>query len=197
MLLRSLQGTIGKVLHKQLEYHVFDFPLSELTYEEKIEEMESVMLTETYKNFQYVKLVPYVLCQNEEDIKGHFVKCTKDQYEGTIVRNAKAVYKYNTRSNDVFKYKEPECEEFEILSWFTDKLNQPVFWCMSEGGEFKAKPKGTKEQREDIRQQADSWVGGYMTVEFEMFSKEGKPQKPIAIGLREGYVEDGVFIPTE
>lgn len=188
-------------LHSELEYHVFDLP-QEGILEKSIWSDRCKKLTE-YSDalecmvFEYVRVVPSVVCNSHEEIEKWMHYYLLQGYEGSVIRNMDGVYEYNTRSYDVLKYKIPKSAEFLITSYFTDKLNQPVFWCQSEGGAFKVKPKGTKAQRQQILEDADNWVGKYMTVEFEMYSKDGKPLKPVGIGLREGYVENGKFIPTE
>ena len=60
----------------------------------------------------------------------------------------------------------------------------------SAGGVFKAKPKGTSEEREAILKSSDDYIGKFATVEYEMLSKgsgdiPGIPQKPVMLGLRE------------
>ena len=96
-------------------------------------------------------------------------------------------------------YKVALSAEFKIDSYLVDKLGHAVFWCESKGGLFKAKPKGTDAHRKAIRAEADEWIGKYMTVEFESYSKGGKPTKPVGIGLRKGdwNEETEEFIPSE
>ena len=186
-------GAMGKNLHHKLQYMVFDSPTMGGTWEERKWKLKDVFR----KDNPLVNTVPWFEVNSHEEIEEYHKYYTDQGFEGIIIRNNKGTYEYNQRSSDVFKYKVPASEEFLIKSYFVDKLNQPVFWCLAEGGEFKAKPVGTKEQRAAILKEADNWVGKYMTVEFEMYSKDIKPQKPIGIGLREGYVKDGEFIPTE
>ena len=64
----------------------------------------------------------------------------------------------------------------------TNKNGLPVFILESAGGEFKAKPIGTKEYWS--QQIPVTYIGQYATIEYEVFSKSGIPQKPIFISTR-------------
>ena len=83
----------------------------------------------------------------------------------------------------MFKYKKTQSAEFLIISYELDKNGLPVFILESAGGEFKAKPIGTKEYWS--QQIPFTYIGQYATVEYETFSKAGIPLKPIFIATRE------------
>lgn len=181
-------------LWQQLEYHIFDLP----TYGEDWLTRCSILQQVALKKFKYVKFVENYRVDSHEDIIRLQDKFVEEKYEGSVVRNYDGVYQYNKRTMDVLKVKYVQSDEFKITSYEVDKNSQPVFLCDSINGQFKVKPKGTKEQRSQILQEANSWIGKWMTVEYEMLSKDGIPLKPVGIGLREGYVNDeGDFTPTE
>jgi hypothetical protein len=103
--------------------------------------------------------------------------------EGTVIKNAKALYQHNVRSSDMFKYKKAQDAEWEIVGYELDKRNHPVFILITnELRIFKAKPKGTHEFLASI--DPDTYVGQFATVEYEILSKDLIPLKPIFIGLR-------------
>ncbi len=151
-----------------------------------------------YDNDMFVKPVELQLVANKIELEAHYNKAVSEGYEGTVIYNQRAEYCFNQRSSDVYKYKKCISKEFLIKDWFTDKNMQPVFWCAAENKMFKVKPKGTTEQREQIRENAANWVGKWMTVEFETYSKDKVPLKPVGIGLRNGTINnEGTFIPSE
>jgi ATP-dependent DNA ligase len=183
-----------KTLWEKLEYHIFDLPSYNTDWRTRRALLESARVLKC----SYVHIVPSVEVHSHEELISRQDEYVSKGYEGSIVRNYKGLYTYNTRSSDVFKVKYTTSEEFLVHSYFTDKNNQPVFWCKSKGGLFKVKPKGTDQQRANILAQAPSWVDKWMTVEFESYSKDKKPLKPVGIGLRAGTVDDrGVFTPKE
>lgn len=53
--------------------------------------------------------------------------------------------------------------------------------------------------RKAVLSEAEKWIGKYLTVEFESYSKGGKPTKPVGIYKREGEwnEETQEFVPSE
>lgn len=186
--LQDIQSAVKKPkeLSKQLEFNVFELPLIPGSYEVKHKIMQDTL--EELSNFfedtnNKVLLLTGVECHSHEDIEVHYNQCMQAKLEGTVIYNIRAVYKFNTRSSDVFKYKKVQSKEFLIASYELDKNKLPVF-IMNVGEQFfKAKPKGTKEfwANFDFQDYRDQWA----TIEFETYSKAGIPLKPIFIGLRD------------
>lgn len=201
--LQDITGAIKKhrPLTDELEFHVFDLPTHGGTWREREEILDDELLkiVEHHTFFkEFVFPVSSEEVNSHEKIENLHKMYVDAGYEGIIIRNYDGLYEYNTRSNVVFKMKVPLSEEFLITGYSKDKYGHPVFELDSKGGTFKAKPKGTSEQRLAIMNEADSWIGRWMTAEFESYSKGGKPTKPVGIGLREGYYDDklGKFVPT-
>ena len=174
----------------RLKFHVFDFPEVKGTYQERCTAMYA--LKEAYTAFDTSNLpfVPVWTASSPEEIDDQYEQVMAAGYEGLMVRNPSGLYEYNTRSLDVFKYKEAQDAEFKIIAVTADKNGHPVMTFESTGGEFKAKPKGTSEEREAMLKASASYIGKFATVEYEMLSKgsdglPGKPQKPVMIGLRD------------
>jgi hypothetical protein len=102
-----------------------------------------------------------------------------------MVWNQTCEYKYNQRSLDVFKYKKAQDAEFKIVGHNVDKNSHPVFVCITkEGREFKVKPKGTSDERAQMLRDIEEYLGQWLKVEFETYSKDGIPLKPVGLGLR-------------
>lgn len=206
--LQDIQGAVKAPknhteLWEQLEYHVFDLPDFEGTWQERSEALFKGFSGEYRKGIthDFIKYVPTINILSHENLIKYQDLYVSQGYEGSVVRNLKGLYKYNIRSPDVFKVKYVQSEEFLVESYVEDKNHHPVFTCKlnAEEGNFKVKPKGTKEHRSKVLSEADSWIDKWMTVEYEMLSKSGVPLKPVGIGLREGYVdeESGKFVVVE
>jgi len=168
-----------------LEFHVFDIPNSSKTYDEKLEEFNAI----DNSKFDHVKVIRAHEANSHEEIEEYMEKFLGLGYEGIIIRNKHLVYEYNVRSCDVFKYKIPLDREYKITGWRADKKGHPVFECITPINEgaytFNVKPKGNHERRLAIAQEADTWIGKWLKIEFENYSKILKPLKPVGIGLRE------------
>ena len=132
---------------------------------------------------KFIKLIPAVLRYTHEELDKSQENAVNAGYEGTVIKNPTALYQHNVRSSDMFKYKKTLSAEFLISDYNLDKNGLPVFVMKCDAGEFKAKPIGTKEYWAKFN--PDEYVGKYATIEYETFSKDNIPLKPIFISLRE------------
>jgi len=168
-----------------LEFHVFDTPASKLSYDKKLDDFNSI----DNSKFTYVKMIRTYEVNSHDEIEKYMQKFLVDGYEGVIIRNKKLIYEYNVRSSDIFKYKIPKDGEFKVVGWRADKKGHPVFTCkipeVDGAHEFNVKLKGTDKERLRVAENADSWIGQWLNIEFESYSKDKKPTKPVGIGLRD------------
>lgn len=183
--LQDIQSAVKKPnqLTPLLEFNIFEMPLVTSAYSVKNTIMWDTMndLCNWFEESP-VQFITGIECHSHEEIESHYNQCMYAKLEGTVIYNANAVYQFNTRSSNVFKYKKPQSAEFLIVSYELDKNGLPVFILESAGGEFKAKPIGTKEYWS--KQIPVTYIGQYATCEYEVFSKSGIPQKPIFISTR-------------
>lgn len=181
--LQDIQSAVKKPkeLSLSLTFAIFDIADSPLPYSDR----RAAMLTWTNRNFTAQGNVAVVVGKpvtSHEDIEAHYLECISKGFEGTVIKNHSALYQHNVRSSDMFKYKKAQSKEFLINSYNLDKNGLPVFVLQSDGGEFKAKPKGTQEFWS--KQIPATYIGQYATCEYETYSKSGVPLKPVFISLR-------------
>lgn len=169
-----------KALSSRLTFNPFELPLVDTQYKDKVDTLR--MLSGEAE---------IVEVANEEEATAHFNDCIAKGYEGTVLYNKTARYAFNERSSDVYKYKIPKEAEFRIIDHVIDKKGHAVYVCklttdkwVAGAATFKVKRKGTNEER-----QADAAVafynnGKWLTVEFEMLSKDGVPLKPVGLDYR-------------
>ena len=125
-------------------------------------------------------------CISHKQIESHYELSMAAGYEGIIIRNADGLYKYNIRSSDVFKYKKQQDCERQIVDYNIDKNGHPVFVVKTDDDKtFKVKMKGTNEERLAIASNADSYIGKWLNLSFECYSKEGICLKPCGNYIRE------------
>jgi len=172
-----------KELSKKLEAHVFEIPSSPLSFEGKVDKMDSII------DQKFVKIVPNIEMNSHQEIDIFLEKCIKEGEEGCVVRNKDCLYEYNTQSLSAFKYKPIQDGEYQIVDYTIDKNGHPVFVCKippEDGGHtFRVKVKGDDQKRKHISTIADSWINQWLKIEYEMLSDSNKPLKPVGIGLRD------------
>lgn len=61
-----------------------------------------------------------------------------------------------------------------------------VIWvCMTENGDlFKARPKGTREERTEYFQKGDDFIGATLTVRYFEMTDDGIPRFPVGVAIR-------------
>jgi DNA ligase 1 len=176
--LQDIQSAVKKPSAEKLQpiFYAFDLPLEGTKYKDRLLKM--------MKSFNFSQVAAFE-ANSHDEIHSFHKQFVEAGYEGTIIRNATGLYEYNTRSYDVLKLKDAQDAEFIIISHNVDKNEHPVFICETkEGKQFKVKPKGTDSDRKDILNNISHYIGQYYTVEFEVYSKDLIPQKPVGIGLR-------------
>ena len=182
--LQDIQSAVKKPkeLSTKLSFCIFDIADSTDKFYERALLMHKLNQFDTTQ-LSTASVVYNITCRSTADIEQHYVEATEFGYEGTVIKNYDGLYKHNVRSSDQFKYKKAQSAEFLIVSYELDKNGLPVFILKSDGGEFKAKPIGTKEYWS--QQIPVTYIGQYATCEYETFSKAGIPLKPIFIATRE------------
>jgi len=176
-------------LSSQLKFHIFDFPNVPGTYKERYTYGYTKAL-ELDTTTPDLPLIRVDIANSHEDLEKYHSADTLMNYEGIVIRNAKGLYQYNTRSLDVFKFKEAQDAEFEVRSFDIDKNGHAVFSCYKDNIHvgsnctFKVKLKGTNEERLAMAANAKNYIGKWLKVEFEMLSKDGVPLKPVGIMFR-------------
>lgn len=170
-----------KELSKQLTFHVFDIADSDEIYEKRLLKMLQHINTTTPGVYH----ISVTLCYNHEDIETEYNKAMSKNYEGTVIKNLTGLYVHNTRSSDQFKYKKTRDAEFSVISYSIDKNGHAVYVCITPDRlEFKVKRKGTNGERLADASVADSNIGKWLRVEFEEYSKDGIPLKPVGCEFR-------------
>ena len=168
---------------ENLSFYTFDLPTAGLTDEEVTPILEYIGATG-----RYITSIRSYIVHSHEEIEEYFTEATEIHgVEGIIIRNIDNRYQYNHRSSDVFKYKKAKDAEFKIIGMELDKDDLPVFTCTDAEAtmEFSVKHKGSVAERVLIKHTFEAdYLNHWYKVEFEMYSKAGKPLKPVGIGLR-------------
>lgn len=167
----------------KLEFYVFDLPDLKESYQDRRNKLATIIELNT----TFVIPVVGILCINEAEIEAHYNECMKLGYEGTVIKNMSGTYEYNVRSSNQFKYKKTQDAEYLVIDYELDKNNHVVYKCATKDKQFfKVKRKGTNEERLLDADSAEFNVGKWLTVFYEVLSKDNKvPLKPVGGNFRE------------
>ncbi|AHX01128.1 putative DNA ligase [Nitrincola phage 1M3-16] len=188
--LQDIQSAVKKhnELTPRLKAYVFELPeLGHIDYHFRLNKMFNGYTS------GLVRTVDAWVVYDETQIHDKHIELSKMGYEGLVIKNMDDKYEYGVRSSTAMKLKDVEDAEFKIVGYNIDKKGHAVFTCEIESGStFEVKMKGTDAERKQVAEEADSWIGKWLKVEYETLSKAGKPLKPVGIGLRE--VVDGEVV---
>ena len=125
---------------------------------------------------------------DKADVKTLHDQFVKEGYEGIMIRNKKGEYGINKRSKHLQKFKEFYDQEFQIVGYEEGTGNDAgtVIWvCMTENGDlFKARPRGTREERTEYFQKGDDFIGATLTVRYFEMTDDGIPRFPVGVAIR-------------
>ena len=169
-----------------IKYHVYDVMNGE-PYERRL-----ALLSDLFREnrFQHLVLVKTMVCVSEEQMKEQHATFVADGYEGIMLRAKSGLYKHS-RSVDLLKYKEFFDAEYEIVGYEQGMGLEEgcVIWrCRTiDGGVFMCRPRGTREDRQDLFLRGEEYVGKYLTVRYqELTSSDLKvPRFPVGITVRD------------
>lgn len=130
---------------------------------------------------------------NESQVKELHTEFKGLGYEGTILRHGTNGYESDKRSRNLLKVKDYDEAEFRIIS---GKLGVPynsegveykccVYVCECEGGTFDVTAPGTMQEKDAAWYNLDDALSKMLTVKFWNLSKDGIPQQPVALRIRD------------
>lgn len=173
---------------KMVQYHVYDFPgFIDSTFSVRIAEL--VRLADAFNFDETIQVVPTISARNEAEVDAAYGTYLADGYEGGIIRlNGKYDQK---RSNSLIKRKDFEDAEFTIIrieegngNW-AGLAKRVIFKLDTDGREVGAGLKGSKSYAKHVIDNAASYIGKQVTVQFFTRTPDGVPRFPIAKRLHE------------
>jgi DNA ligase 1 len=169
-----------------MQYHVYDLPHSTLTNKERNEILQS--LKPIFEGTP-IHIVETIVINDEDELIDAFNHFLEEGYEGCIVRNMDGLY-VNKRSYDLQKVKEFDDDEFKVIGVKVgtkgSMAGKAVFICELPNGEsFDAKMKGKLDNLIQYAEKPELAVGRLITVQYQGYTKYGKPRFPVALRFRE------------
>lgn len=167
-------------LTPQLEFWMFDTPDEETPAEIR------KLRRDKFKDVQGVVIVEGELVNKDEieDVNDHYVG---EGFEGVMAYNPAGLYAYGNRTMALQKYKSFYDDEWTALGYRLDREGNINFIFKSDlGYEFEVRPKGTREFRQQLKEDAELLVGKSMTIRYQMLFRDTNiPQFPRIIAIRD------------
>lgn len=185
----SLQNIVSAVkspdnpLHSQVGFHIFDIP-SDKSWVERFRDLIDIRSDIDYMGRTSLRVVGNVLVKNEREARGYLQQFMNCGYEGLMLRDLEAPYKFNHRSVGLMKWKEFQDVEAKIISVREDKLGEGVLTCeLQNGVRVDCKLRGSHDYRKVEVQR--TLIGAWITIKFQQYTDDGVPQFPVGVCVRE------------
>ena len=187
--------------HHLIEYHVYDMIDTELTYDQRLSQLEllvtaiqtawealnlglpcPVKLIHTHEFTAPIsdpKALPYI-----NELRDHYIKL---KYEGVMVKNTMGLYEINKRSPNLLKVKAMDDDEFQIIDVEEGKgssAGHAIFVCKTDDGSiFRCNPAFTKEAKRRVWIYRENYKGKWLKVKFQGWTNipNRVPRQPIGL----------------
>ena len=138
---------------------------------------------------KYLSLVENTSVKDEEEIHAAQARFVAEGYEGAMVRNLTGAYAIGKRSANLQKVKTFLDDEYEIVGFTQgtgDETGCVIWICKTKDEqEFRVRPRGTREARQELFQNGDTYTGKMLTVRYQELTDEGLPRFPVGITIRD------------
>jgi ATP-dependent DNA ligase len=138
--------------------------------------------------FQHLILVKTEECANEAAMKAKHNEYVAEGYEGIMLRNKTGLYS-NARSVHLQKYKEffdMECKIVDFKEGEGAEEGCVIWICETEAGkQFACRPRGTREERQELFATGAEHVGKMLTVRYQELTDDGLLRFPVGIAIRD------------
>ena len=172
----------------KLKLYIYDVPKPNEPFNTRLQRLHTLEDFIKEHNLQSLVVVKTKIVLGPADLDVKHGENVKQGYEGSVVRNGDGEYEFGKRSYNAQKLKPRQTMEARVLSTEADKNNQGVLTCQLETGvQFKCLMLKEADSTVNLRLYENSLtlVGKYVEIEYEEFSDEGVPTKPVGIRVRE------------
>lgn len=187
----AVKTTKHPVLREEIVFKVFDITREgDVTrYKDRIERIKW-LLGSHWLAPERVEAVSTKIVGNHDEVLDWHEYYTLQGCEGVVVRTPDSFYEIGYRSKDVQKLKIPESEEFLVKGFVQDKRGGGIAICEyidvdDQPKEFKCNIKCPVDRKKYYWDNRDTFIGKYLTVEYERRSMKNAPLKPIGVTFRE------------
>lgn len=184
-----------------LEYHIFGifFPNEpNLSAEERQNRLLAMF---EGKEYPYLVLRKKIKLKNDEKLIYEYVKkCEDDGYEGAILLDPKAPYHHSKNTSDrndsMIKAKNMLDQEFLIVDIVENENEVGIPKFIIELPDFTTNEvvmKGKKDDAKKYLTDKNLYIGKYLKVQFQAWTKYGKLEFPVGLEVRVGKMTEFGF----
>ena len=174
---------------KYIEYHlydIFDKTKPDEGFENRWKKLTSIF---PKKSKGAIHLCDLNKVKNLEEIQKAHTSYVENGYEGLIIRYIDGKYEPDHRSSSLLKYKTFMDKEYKIVGFKEGKGNDIrtiIFTCETDTGRtFEVRPKGTREERTKMLENAEDYIDKNLTVKFFELTDKGVPRFPVGLVVRD------------
>ena len=171
--------------HAALQYWVFDAPVADCPFNNRLPTVESVPEKAQLKN---VHIVPHEVVMDEAHMRKLHKQYVSEGYEGIMLNNMLGLYLSGpSRSEDIQKYKEMLDEEFKVVGVEEDRNGNAILVCFDSTASAHFNVTfGDFGQRKHQLEHPEEYIGKWLTVSYQKRYKDSNlPQFPVGKAIRE------------
>lgn len=119
-------------------------------------------------------------------------------YEGLMLRDTTAPYYFGRRTTSLQKYKKMQTDEFQIIDIIESPQDDtPRIVCdLRNGNTVTVRLTGDKEQNLEYLTNKELYIGKWLTIKYQVWTKTGSLQFPVGVTIRDGEYINGEFVPS-
>jgi DNA ligase-1 len=178
-----------KGLSDALMYFVYDVVVPDLPFTLRYNLLNEIVGSQNLN----VRVAPTAIVFDSAALADFHRTVTESGFEGTMLRAPDNLYEVNKRSHGLLKLKDFQDAEFKIVDVIDGGgkfTGQAIFVCETDKGiRFNCTPEGNVEYRRSLYNLRSHHIGMWLTVRFFELTKDGVPQFPVGVTIR----EDGEF----
>lgn len=160
--------------HSELIFNCYDTIMETEPFTQRIEVLRDIA-AKVPENSK-LKIVTHYLISNN-DVDNYHDLFISEGYEGAVIRDPDSKYKPGSRGKAWQKIKKFVDNEYEIVGLVEGLREEDMCFLMKtkEGYEFKAKPVGTREDKQYYRENINDMIGKLATVKHFGMTNTDKP----------------------
>lgn len=171
--------------HKYLTFHCYDIVDTTMPFSLRAKRLGEIR-KECPKDSKLV-IVDHIPVSGLDNIMKLHDKYVAEGYEGLVIRDPEKEYKCGARDNRMLKIKEMEEDSF-LITGYELGLRGTEDMCFvletADGKEFKAKPEGDRQVKEQYMAEIDDIIGRKGDVKFFHYTPDGIPNLPVFLNVR-------------
>lgn len=197
--LQRLSGTArleSGNLPLKLEYYIYDIMIPDTSFEDRLQILNEVQdelnlsfnPNKTWEeNELKIQMLPHEKVSGWTNIQKLHDKYVSEGWEGCVIRDPSKNYKFGGRGSEMIKVKMRKDDTFTVVGYELG-LRGVEDMCFiletHDGKQFKAKPMGSREIKEEYMDNINSLIGQKADCTFFYYSDDGTPLQPVFKAFR-------------